>query len=186
MSVLHDIVLEEKERLEKAIGKKVTGYRNHFLRFETPNTWEYLEKANFKYDTTFGYADCVGFRNGTCHPFQPFSNSQDNFLNITELPLIIMDGTLTKYMNLNEKEQFNVCKNIIDTVEKNNGVLTLLWHNNLMDGNRGEFYNALLKYAFEKNAWITTSNEIVNWWQENNYSVITKNILQELKDKLKD
>ena len=97
-----------------------------------------------------------------------------------------MDGTLTKYMNLNEKEQFNVCKNIIDTVEKNNGVLTLLWHNNLMDGNRGEFYNALLKYAFEKNAWITTSNEIVNWWQENNYSVITKNILQELKDKLKD
>jgi hypothetical protein len=38
----------EKERLENAIGKEVVGYRNHFLRFKVPTTWELLKEAGFK------------------------------------------------------------------------------------------------------------------------------------------
>jgi hypothetical protein len=173
---------EEKERLELTFGKKIYGYRNHFLRFETPTTWEYLDRLNFKYDTTFGYADCSGFRNGMCHPFQPYSNNQNTFLNIIELPLIVMDNTLSHYMNLSEEEIFKVCKNIIDTVEHNNGVLTFLWHNTMMDGMHGRLYNAFLKYACEKNAWITSANEIVDWWKENNFLEESRNILERLKN----
>jgi len=175
---------EEKERLESAVGKKIYGYRNHFLRFETPTTWECLDKLNFQYDTTFGYADCVGFRNGTCHPFQPYSHNQKTFLNIVELPLIIMDGSLFTYMKLGEKGILKLCKNIVDTVESHNGVLTILWHNNLMDGIHGEMYNAFLKYVSEKNAWITTANEVVDWWKQNGFLEKSKNVLQQLKDEV--
>ena len=49
----------EKKRLERVLGKKVSGYRNHYLRFKIPDTWELLNKAGFKYDTTLGYPDCV-------------------------------------------------------------------------------------------------------------------------------
>jgi len=41
---------------KKVLGKKAIGYRNHFLKFKVPDTWTLLEKAGFKYDTTFGYA----------------------------------------------------------------------------------------------------------------------------------
>ncbi|MDD4248007.1 MAG: hypothetical protein PHT13_02675, partial [Methanosarcina sp.] len=32
----------EKKRLENVLGKKVIGFRNHYLRFKTPETWELL------------------------------------------------------------------------------------------------------------------------------------------------
>jgi hypothetical protein len=38
--------------LESVLEKEVVGFRNHFLRFRIPDTWELLSKAGFKYDTT--------------------------------------------------------------------------------------------------------------------------------------
>ncbi len=175
-------IRQEKEKLEAAIGRSVDGYRSHYLKFNTPSTWEHLETLNFKYDTTYGFADCAGFRNGMCHPFQPYSLEKKAFLNIVELPLVIMDNTLWKYMNLNEAGQFELCKQLIDTVARNNGVLTLLWHNTQMQGHPGLLYDAILKYANEKEAWMTTGNEIVDFWKENKFHEVTKNIFEELKN----
>ena len=70
-----EAISKEKRRLEKVLGRSVTGYRNHWLRIKVPDTWEHLKAAGFRYDTTLGYNDVPGFRNGMCHPFRPF-NSQ--------------------------------------------------------------------------------------------------------------
>ncbi|HTB05402.1 MAG TPA: polysaccharide deacetylase family protein [Bacteroidia bacterium] len=172
---------EERERLQLASGIEIQSYRNHYLRFKTPLTWKYLNQLGFKYDTTFGYADCAGFRNGMCYPFQPFDILEDKFLNIIELPLVVMEKTLSDYMGLNTVEQFKVFKNLIENTEQHNGVLTLLWHNHVMDGESGEQYKAFLKYAVERNAWIATANEIVDWWKENNYLSETRSILEGLR-----
>ena len=51
---------EQKRRLEKILNKTVVGYRNHYLRFKVPQTWEYLSDTGFLYDTTLGYNSCVG------------------------------------------------------------------------------------------------------------------------------
>ncbi len=159
-------VKKEKERLENVIGKKVIGYRNHFLRFKVPTTWELLKEAGFGYDTTFGYADCVGFRNGMCHPFKPFNLNTNEYIDILEIPLTIMDGTLFDYMKLDMKQAWEITKRIIDTVEKHNGVMTILWHSS-MDDEKLEFYERLLKYCYDKNAWMTSGEEIWRWWSEN-------------------
>ena len=58
-----DQMKEQKQRLEKVLHKNVVGYRNHYLRFKVPETWEYLRDSGFLYDSTLGYNDCVGFRN---------------------------------------------------------------------------------------------------------------------------
>ena len=150
----------EKTLLEYAANKKVNGYRNHYLKFQTPATWEYLNDAGFIYDTTFGYADNAGFRNGMCHPFQPYSLTRNCFLDIIELPLVIMDVTLWRYMKLNQAQQYALCTALIDTVAECNGVLTLLWHNTQMCGYEGELYGRILEYANAKNAWMTSAIEI--------------------------
>ena len=155
-----DELIKEKKNLEKVLGKKVTGFRNHYLKFKVPDTWEILSKSGFKYDTTFGYADCVGFRNGMCHPFKPFNLNTNRPIDILEIPLTIMDATLYNYMKLDIKSAWDITRLLIDTVEKNNGIVTILWHNTYMIGENLRFYENILKYCYEKGAWMTSGNEI--------------------------
>lgn len=155
---------EKKERLERIVGSEIIGYRNHYLKFKVPSTWEFLEEAGFKYDATFGYADCVGFRNGMCHPFRPFDLVKNKALDILELGLHIADFTLFEYMQLDIKGAWEVVKQIIDNVEESNGVLTLLWHNTYMIDEMFEFYEEILRYCQKKGSWITSGQEIWQWW----------------------
>lgn len=151
----------EKKRLEAALGRPVLGYRNHFLRFRTPDTWQLLADAGFSYDATFGYADCVGFRNGMCHPFRPYDLRAGREIDILEIPLTVMDGTLDKtYMRLDPVKAWDVTKRLIDTVERYHGVFTLLWHNTYMEGERLKFYEKVLAYCRERGAWMTSGEEI--------------------------
>ena len=161
-----DVIKEKKKRLEKVLGTKVIGYRNHYLKFKVPDTWELLSKAGFKYDTTFGYADMVGFRNGMCHPFKPFNLYLNKEIDIFEIPLTIMDCTLFDYMKLDMEGAWEVAKMLIDTVEKYNGVVTILWHNTFMAGDNLMFYEKMLKYCYEKGAWMTSGKEIYEWWNK--------------------
>lgn len=163
-----DLIKANKKRLERVLGKEVIGYRNHYLRFKTPDTWDILSKAGFKYDATFGYNDCSGFRNGMCHPFKPFNLNTGKEIEILEVPLMIMDSTLfNDYMRLDSNKSWELTKQLIDTVEKYNGVITILWHNTYMHDENLKFYEKILKYCYDKNAWITSGEEICNWWNEN-------------------
>lgn len=153
----------KKERLEKVTHKPVLGYRNHYLRFKIPDTWEQLSKAGFQYDTTLGYADCAGFRNGMCHPFRPFNLNTNHEIDILEIPLIVMDGTLDQtYMRLDGKCKWKLVKTLIDRVAGCHGVFTLLWHNTYMDGGNLELYEKILAYCDERKAWMTSGNKIVS------------------------
>jgi peptidoglycan/xylan/chitin deacetylase (PgdA/CDA1 family) len=156
----------KKARMEKIINKKITGYRNHYLRFKVPETWEYLHEAGFLYDSTLGYADCIGFRNGMCHPFKPFNLNTGQSIGIVEIPLIIMEDTLDRYMGLDSRLGWEISKQLIDTVMKYNGVLTLLWHNYSFFGEQKILYEKILKYCLEKNAWMASGKEISSWWTQ--------------------
>ena len=161
-------IMKEKNKLEKVTGKNIIGYRNHYLRFLTPDTWEILNKAGFQYDVTFGYADCVGFRNGMCHPFKPYNLTTNKEINILEIPLAIMDTTLFGYMRLDNYEAWNTIKLLIDTVEKYNGVITILWHNTSMFEDNLKMYEKILKYCKEKDAWMTSGENIYNLYKSMN------------------
>jgi len=159
---------QKKERLEKVIHKPVLGYRNHYLRFNVPETWENLTQAGFQYDTTFGYADCAGFRNGMCHPFKPFNLIKNQKIEILEIPLTLMDNTLgSTYMRLDDNASWNCTKMLIDKIAECHAVFTLLWHNTYVIGEQRKFYEKILKYCHEKDAWMTNCGEIYSGWQNN-------------------
>jgi hypothetical protein len=155
---------EKKQKLEKVLNKSVVGYRNHYLRFKVPDTWENLYQAGFLYDTTLGYNDCVGFRGGICHPFRPFNLTSGNEVNLLEIPLTIMDTTLFGYMNLDLNASWEIVRQLIDTVEKYHGTISILWHNSSFFGDQRKFYETILKYCREKNAWMASGKEVAQWW----------------------
>lgn len=154
-----DKMKREKRRLEEVLGSDVAGYRSHFLRFRAPDTWKLLEAAGLKYDSSLGYADCVGFRNGMCHPFQPVDRRGD-VVDILEIPLIVMDRALLKYMGLDAAAAWKVTKMLIDRVKECRGVITILWHNNSMSGESLKLYKRILEYGRQMDAWMTSCEGI--------------------------
>ncbi len=153
-------IKDEKRSLERVLGKKVAGYRNHFLRFKVPDTWRLLEMVGFEYDSTLGYADHIGFRNGMCHPFRPYDLQTNRWLGITEIPLAVMADTLFSYMMLDHGRAWDALKRIIDTVENNRGVMTILWHNYQMGGECLKLYEKVLGYCHDKGALMTSAENI--------------------------
>ena len=164
-------ILREKRRLEEVLGKKVIGYRNHYLRFKIPETWQHLAQAGFKYDATFGYNNAVGYRNGLAHPFKPYDLSVDREIDILEIPLNIMDSAL---LNIEKsfREAWSITKDLMDKTEKYNGVLCVLWHNNSFNSpykcGYEKFYEKILEYGLQRNAWMTSGEEIWRWWKHGN------------------
>jgi peptidoglycan/xylan/chitin deacetylase (PgdA/CDA1 family) len=159
-----DVILEEKERLETALACPVTGYRNHRLHFKLPETWEYLSSAGFRYDSTFAYPDMVGFKNGMCHPYKPYNLNAGRFVDIIEIPLVVMEGSLSDYMQLGEDTAWKVIRDLVDIVAEKSGVITFLWHNTTLDEyfapESYRMYVRLLEYCRQKNAWMTTMQQM--------------------------
>jgi peptidoglycan/xylan/chitin deacetylase (PgdA/CDA1 family) len=155
-----DLLKKEKKELEDILGEDIAGIRQHYLNLKIPETWEIQYEVGFKYDSTFGYRDRIGFKDGKYLPFHPLSNS------FFVIPLTIMDSALfSNYKN--EDEIWRICIDLINTVEKHKGLLTVLWHQRFF--NENEFpgmisiYEKIIKISKEKNAWITTAYNIIEW-----------------------
>lgn len=102
--------------------------RYHFLMFKLPTLWERIQESNLKLDASLGFAERFGFRNNYGLPFKPYNINSGKSYDFIEVPLNIMDGTFQKYLNIPTEKTASV---IIDFIEKNknNSLLSILWHN---------------------------------------------------------
>jgi len=155
---------EEKKELEDVLGAEVIGIRQHYLNLEIPKTWRIQQRVGFLYDASFGFRDRVGFRDERYLPFHPFD---DSFL---EIPLIIMDSAL--FLNYDSEDViWKECLSLIEKVEKQKGLLTVLWHQRVF--NEMEFpgwsriYEKIIKECKRRNAYFGTCKDIFNLWMKN-------------------
>lgn len=141
---------KEINRLEK-INSKVIYNRNHYLMFDVKNTWQILDSNNIKYDLTLGYPEMIGFRCGICSPFKVFDIIKKKKLNLIEIPLTIMDVTLTDYMKDVKPDKLEkMIFKVIDNTKKYGGTLNLLWHNNSYNDYKDSSHNELLNKIIER------------------------------------
>ena len=121
----------EINRLRKISGTNIIYNRFHYLMFDIKNSWNILEKNKIKYDLSLGFPEFIGFRCGICYPFRVFDLKRKKKLNVIEIPLNIMDVTITEYMiGLKKEEKDYLILDVINNIKKYDGILNLLWHNN--------------------------------------------------------
>ncbi|NFG55203.1 hypothetical protein FC791_09135 [Clostridium botulinum] len=158
---------KEKDLLDKYTKDKKYGGRNHYLRFKASDSWRVSEEVGLLYDSTLSYADRAGFRCGICSPYKVFDITQNKKLNLWEIPLILMEGSLKdkKYMNLNCDNAFEEIKKKINIVKKYKGVFTLLWHNSSFDKESWtgwkKVFEDTMKYLYKENALGVSGKEII-------------------------
>jgi Family of unknown function (DUF7033) len=122
------------------------GGRQHFLRWENPQTWRNWEAAGLAYDATLAYPEAVGFRTGTCHPYRVFDLEQRRPLSLREMPFQVMDGTLLTLMALGPDAARAAVLDIAAECRRYGGLLGILWHNNtfLRSGREQRWYEELV------------------------------------------
>jgi hypothetical protein len=132
-----DQISKERALFDELLSKlnikpKFIGNRQHYLRWDYMSTPEYLNDANYAYDTSGTFPDVCGFKYGTSFEFPMWSLARKSKLNINQKPLIVMEASLLSadYMNLGYGEDSkNFVKSLFEQSNKYGGCFRILWHN---------------------------------------------------------
>lgn len=150
-----DQLKKEFDYLSGISKKPITKSRQHYLKLLFTETYQNLIKLGIKEDYTLGYATDVGFRAGTCTPFNFYDLYNEKETDLKIYPFQVMDTTLNQYLKLNVDEAVNKIEEIIQKVKQVNGTFISLWHNESLS-DHGHWkgwepvYKRMLEIIFEK------------------------------------
>jgi len=89
-------LVNEKAILEDVLGKRVEKIRQHWLRYEERIT-PVLHNKYFKYDSTIGWNDRIGFRSGCANRYRPYNHNKQEPFDYMVTPQVIMDSVIFDY-----------------------------------------------------------------------------------------
>ena len=162
----------DRDDLARHAGGDVGGIRYHYLRALYHETLPFLEDAGFTYDTSLAFAEHEGYRCGTSFPFRPYCLALERPLELVELPLAVMDGTLQEphYRSLEAEQAEWTAAAVLARALRSGGAVSLLWHNNRFDPrvSRGydKVYWKLVDQALARGAFCGRAADIVARWSE--------------------
>lgn len=163
-----DELKRQKAALETTLGCSIDSVRQHYLHYDIRTTPAVHAEAGFKFDSTLGFNDNIGFRFGSCYPWKLFDLQAEQTLEIVEIPLIIQDSAMlspVKGLQIDEETAYGYVVQLAEAVAAVGGVLTLLWHpNEVHREKRILLYSRILNYLRTQNCWLTSIKEIGSWW----------------------
>jgi hypothetical protein len=164
-----EMILHERNGVEALSGATINGARNHFLRFKNPECYYALSSLGLSYDATVGYPDREGFKAGICTPYKPFDIQRREQIDIMEIPLVVMDGTLHNYRKQSPETAQSTIETLIEHVSSCAGVITFDWHNSFLIEKKGEWrnvYEKSLDSSIAHHARFLTCGQLASLWRE--------------------
>lgn len=160
---------EERQRLIELAGAAPRSVRQHYLRYEPGVTGRLHEAAGFEIDSSLGFAECEGFRHGTCLPFQLYDLDANAPLDVWEMPLAVMEAALFNRRNLSVAEALDATQAVMDVCRRFGGVAVMLWHNVLWDEldypGWGQHFTETLDAAANQGARIASLAQALDGWR---------------------
>lgn len=124
-------LLAESQALAEAMGSRPMGNRQHWLRFSRHEAlFQAIEAADLVFDSTLGFSDAVGFRNGASFAFPPYDFTNEKPYEFLEIPLAIMDTSLAAASKALGKPAQVIADEVLQESRKWGwGGVSVLWHN---------------------------------------------------------
>lgn len=117
----------EKEILENALGLQATKTRQHWLRYDEKIT-PYIHDSLFKFDSTLGWNNKMGFRSGCASRYQPYDHKEQKPFGYHETPMIIMDSHIYDYGCDDDNRLPNTMRLLEALKECKRAHVSICWH----------------------------------------------------------
>lgn len=117
----------EKRKMEATINYSLEATRNSFSKLNLPETYRNLIELEVKQDFTMGYINHIGFRAGTCTPFQFYDLDYEIQTPLQINPFHCVDYALLKRQSLLDKKQD--LQRVMQEVKNVDGTFVPVFHN---------------------------------------------------------
>lgn len=131
-SLMEDRTLQtEVQALRRSIGTMPLAGRQHWLRFgELHDLFSEVGRSGLLCDSTLGFSDQVGFRNGASFAFPPYDFANARPYQFLEIPLVLMDVGLFAVSRSLRKNPQELADEVLGESRKYGwGGVSVLWHN---------------------------------------------------------
>ncbi|NOT51499.1 MAG: hypothetical protein HOP10_09505 [Chitinophagaceae bacterium] len=122
----------EIETIENITKKKIVSSRQHFIRFNLPETFRRLIDAGIKEDFSMGYGSVNGFRASVASPFYWYDLEKDEPTSLLLYPFCYMEANSFYEQNLTPWQALHEMTHYYNEVKKVNGTFITIWHNTFL------------------------------------------------------
>ncbi len=143
-------LLELKSLKSLSQNPHIQHSRFHYIHFQLPGHYKTLLKMGIKQDWSMGFPDEIGFRAGTCFPFQWYNLNAEKTEELTIHSFQIMDVTCKNYKNIKPELSNTYFLQLKQIIEVIGGNLCFVVH------------NESLSYSYPWKNWSATFE---NWFQ---------------------
>ena len=107
------------------------GSRQHWLRFDSHDKlFDAIERVGLLFDSSLGFSEAAGFRNGASFAFPPYDFAKERPCNFLEIPLVLMDGNLEATSRSSGEDAQEIADEILGQSRQWSwGGMAALWHN---------------------------------------------------------
>lgn len=154
---------------ENRLGFKLLGERHHYLMFRQGETLDAAAEAGLTYDSSLGFTDKPGFRNGMAAPF--FANPLEAKAGrVVEIPLVFMDSAFLHTKETPEGLMRKITEAYLYS-KVAGGLFSILIHPGyIMDSAEipelKHFYHSLISRFRMEKACSMTGAELAQWWMK--------------------
>ena len=136
------ILKGEKFLLEEITGKVIKKSRQHYLRFNLPDTYRQLIDAGITDEFSMGYGAANGFRASYADSFYWYDIEREEKTNLLIHPFCYMDSNAIFHQKLTPEESFEELMYFCNTCKDVNGTFITTMHNHFMGENDLAWRNA--------------------------------------------
>ncbi len=129
---------EEKNILEQTLEKQVIHSRQHYIKFDLPNTFQQLIDIGIQNDFSMGYGSINGFRASAASSFFWYDLKNEKTTSLRLYPFCFMDANCHYEQQLNTQQAFEELTHYVNLCKENNGLFIPIFHNNFL-GTSQEF-----------------------------------------------
>jgi len=124
------VLEKERNRIENITGNICKLSRQHYLKFNLPETYKNLLELGIEKDYSLAYSEEPYFRAGTCFPFYWFDLEKNESTSLQLFPTSWMESTFVYNPDKNVEMASQSLFHVIDEIKKVGGHFISLWHNN--------------------------------------------------------
>ena len=128
----NSLLEKEIDLLQVITGSKISSSRQHYIRFELPETFRRLIKNDIQFDFSMGYGSINGFRASVASPFYWYDLEKENQTELMLFPFCYMEANSFYEQTYTAQQALDEMRHYYNVVRSINGTFIMIWHNQFL------------------------------------------------------